>query len=51
MSDELADCLPLSDTAIAGLDKTSIMRIAIAYVKLRTLLGPGQYYLKIHTQK
>ena len=43
---ELTSLLPVSEETVATMDKASVMRIAISYVKLRTVL---QSKFKIHS--
>lgn len=37
--DQLGQCLPVSSTTLAQLDKASIMRVAISHLRLRKLFG------------
>lgn len=40
---ELAQQLPLPHSISSSLDKASIMRLTISYLRIRKLLNPGQY--------
>lgn len=40
---ELAQQLPLSHSVSSSLDKASIMRLTISYLRMRKLLSTGQY--------
>lgn len=40
---ELAQQLPLPHSVSSSLDKASIMRLTISYLRMRKLLSPGQY--------
>ncbi|CAB1335280.1 unnamed protein product, partial [Coregonus sp. 'balchen'] len=42
---ELAQELPLPHSVTSNLDKASIMRLAISYLRMRKLLSTGQYPL------
>ena len=42
---ELAGALPMSTDQAAHLDKASVMRLAIAYLKVRALIDAGMYFL------
>jgi hypoxia-inducible factor 1 alpha len=41
---DLAQALPMPQTTISQLDKASIMRLAISYLKVRSLLNRREYY-------
>jgi hypoxia-inducible factor 1 alpha len=40
---DLAQALPMPQTTISQLDKASIMRLAISYLKVRSLLNLREY--------
>lgn len=42
---ELAEQLPLPHSVSSGLDKASVMRLTISYLRLRKLIGTGQLLL------
>lgn len=46
---ELARQLPLTHSITSNLDKASIMRLTISYLRMRRLLSPGQYLLEWDT--
>lgn len=41
---ELAQELPMPRSISSSLDKASIMRLTISYLRMRKLLGTGQYF-------
>lgn len=43
---DLAHALPLPTSTIASLDKASVMRLAISYLRVRTLLNSSQYIIQ-----
>lgn len=45
---QLAQELPLSHSISSGLDKASIMRLTISYLRIRKLLSTGQYLYVFH---
>lgn len=45
---ELAQQLPLAHSVSSSLDKASIMRLTISYLRMRKLLCTGQYLLFFH---
>lgn len=48
---DLAKALPLMQDQISQLDKASIMRLAISYLRVRDMVKLGKYiFLLIHTE-
>lgn len=45
---QLAQELPLPHSVSSSLDKASIMRLTISYLRMRKLLSPGQYLLMLN---
>jgi hypoxia-inducible factor 1 alpha len=45
---DLAKALPMPQSTISQLDKASIMRLAISYLKVRSLLNMREYHIYLN---